>query len=361
MDIWDDYYHSYDDEMTFLPCFKLMSGVFASVVRSVRGLPPQREEAQSERPAYHAPRFRRAYLMPAYWGVWLGIGLLRAVSFLPSQIRAVLGALAGDGYRLFSAKRRRIAHINVALCFPEMPESMRAQFVRRHFRVFGQCLLDFPLLWFGNPARIRKLVRITGLENYETPYAQGRKIILLTAHFVALEFGAAAMSARFPLLGMIKPLKNPLLDWFMANGRKRFDPRGRMLQREQGLRPVIREIVRGLGFYYLPDEDFGTQGSHFVPFLGTEVARLNTLGRLAEICNAVVIPCFTYRLGRGKGYEVRLGPALAGFPSGDLVADTHRMNVELERHILAAPEQYMWTFKYFKTRPGGGPPPYDQS
>lgn len=323
-------------------------------------MPPQSKGSQEEHAAYHAPHFRWAYLMPTYWGLWLGMGLLRLVSFMPSPARAALGALAGNGYRLFSAKRRRIANINVAMCFPEMPESERAQLVRRHFRAYGRCLFDFPLLWFGNPARIRRLVRITGLENYQIPFAQGRKIILLTAHFVALEFGAAAMSARFPLLGMIKPLKNPLFDWFMANGRRRFDPRGRMLPRGQGLRPVIREIIRGLGFYYLPDEDFGTKGSFFVPFLGTEAARLTTLGRLAEICDAVVIPCFTYRLPGAKGYEVRLGPELTEFPSGDLVADTRRMNAELERHILSAPEQYMWTFKYFKTRPDGGPSPYDR-
>ncbi|MHB8346760.1 MAG: LpxL/LpxP family acyltransferase [Acidiferrobacterales bacterium] len=326
-------------------------------MRSVR---PQPEELPEERHDYHAPRFRREFLLPVYWGVWLGVGFLWVISLLPSPVRAVLGALSGEGYRLFSAKRRSIATINVAMCFPEMTEAARAQLVRRHFQTYGKCLLDFPLLWFGNAARIRKLVRIAGLENYETPYAQGRRIILLTAHFVALEFGAAAMSARFPLLGMIKPMRNPLLDWFMANGRKRFDPRGRMLQRDQGLRPVIREIERGLGFYYLPDEDFGTQGSTFVPFLGTEAARLTTLGRLAGICDAVVIPCFTYRLPHGKGYEVRIGPALAGFPSGDLMADTRRMNAELERHIRSGPEQYMWTFKYFKTRPGGGSSPYEQ-
>jgi len=268
--------------------------------------------------------------------------------------------MVGDLYCVLSTKRRGIASTNIALCFPEMPEAERAWLVRRHFQTYGQCLLDFPLLWFGDRKKIRGRVQIKGLENYQVPFSQGRKIIVLTAHFVALEFGAAELSARFPLLGMIKPLRNPLLDWFMAHGRKRFDPRGRLLLRGQGLRPVIREIMRGLGFYYLPDEDFGAQESIFVPFFATQVARLTALGRLAQICDAVVIPCFSYRLPDGQGYEVRVEPAMAGFPSGDLVADTQRMNAELERHIALAPEQYMWTFKYFKTRPGGAPSPYAQ-
>ena len=336
-------------------------GLVIAMIRPVRHSLPQPAADPEDRHPYHTPRFRASYLLPSYWGVWIGMALLWGISMLPAPVRSGFGSFVGDIYRLLSAKRRRVARVNIALCFPAMAEAARRQLVRRHFRVYAQCLLDFPMLWFGNPAKLGRWVRVTGLEHYETLHRQGRRIILLTAHFVALEFGAAAMSARFPLLGMIKPMRNPLLDWFMANGRKRFDPRGRMLEREQGLRPVIREIQRGLGFYYLPDEDFGVQGSIFVPFLGTEAARLTTLGRLAQICDAAVLPCFTYRLPHGKGYEVRLGAALPGFPSGNLAEDTRRMNAELERHILGAPEQYMWTFKYFKTRPGGAPSPYDQT
>ncbi len=288
------------------------------------------------------------------------MGLLRLLSIMPRRVLAILGIMVGDLYRLLNAKRRRIAAVNIELCFPQLSDADRARLVRRHFRLFAQCLLDFPLLWFGNPKRIRKQVRIHGLENYDIPFSRGRKIIILTAHFVALEFGAAALSARFPLLGMIKPLSNPLVDWFIAHGRKRFDPRGRLLLREQGLRPIIREIRSGLGFYYLPDEDFGAEKSTFVPFFATQVARLTALGRLAQLSDAVVIPCFTYRLPNGQGYEVRIEPPLEGFPSGDVIADTQRMNAELEKHIALAPEQYMWTFKYFKTRPGGAASPYEQ-
>lgn len=332
--------------------------LFSRLVARLTGMPPESSTAEPD--GYHAPKFRRAFLLPRYWGIWLGIGMLRLIPLLPRRVLAWLGALGGDLFRIFNAKRRLVATTNIAMCFPDMAETDRSQLVRRHFRLFVQCLVDLPLLWFGNPARIRRQVQIRGLENYEIAFSQGRRIIVLTAHFVALEFGAAALSARFPMLGMIKPLSNPLLDWVLTHGRKRFDPRGRLLLRDQGLRPVVREIRAGLGFYYLPDEDFGAEMSIFVPFFATQVARLTALGRLAQLTDAVVIPCFTYRLPDGQGYEVRIDPPLDGFPSGDLEADTRRMNAELEKHIALAPEQYMWTFKYFKTRPGGAPSPYER-
>jgi len=34
------------------------------------------------------------------------------------------------------------------------------------------------------------------------------------------------------------------------------------------------------------------------------------------------------------------------------------MNLELEKLIRLAPDQYMWSLRLFQTRPDGSPPPY---
>ncbi|MCB1822327.1 MAG: lipid A biosynthesis acyltransferase, partial [Candidatus Competibacteraceae bacterium] len=52
-------------------------------------------------------------------------------------------------------------------------------------------------------------------------------------------------------------------------------------------------------------------------------------------------------------YEVVILPALQNFPSGDVVADTTRINALLEKHIRQAPEQYLWVHRRFKTCPPG--------
>lgn len=119
---------------------------------------------------------------------------------------------------------------------------------------------------------------------------------------------------------------------------------------------MLRGLAQGLVFYYLPDEDLGPRHSVFAPFFGIPAATLPTLGRLASAAEAAVIPCYT-RLVPG-GYEVRLDPPLADFPTGDPVADATRMNAEIERALRTMPEQYLWTFKLFKTRPPGETHPY---
>jgi KDO2-lipid IV(A) lauroyltransferase len=63
-------------------------------------------------------------------------------------------------------------------------------------------------------------------------------------------------------------------------------------------------------------------------------------------------------LSRGRGYEIEFRPPLKDFPSGDAVADTTRMNREIEAAVREMPEQYFWLHKRFKTRPPGEPKLY---
>ena len=51
-------------------------------------------------------------------------------------------------------------------------------------------------------------------------------------------------------------------------------------------------------------------------------------------------------------------PALEDFPSGNDIVDATAMNKAIERAILECPQQYLWTFRYFQTRPEGEAPVY---
>jgi KDO2-lipid IV(A) lauroyltransferase len=66
-----------------------------------------------------------------------------------------------------------------------------------------------------------------------------------------------------------------------------------------------------------------------------------------------VVPFLPVRRADGSGYDVRVLPALADFPSADLAADTLRINYLIEDAVRASPEQYLWVHRRFKTRPPG--------
>jgi lauroyl/myristoyl acyltransferase len=125
------------------------------------------------------------------------------------------------------------------------------------------------------------------------------------------------------------------------------------------LKLLVKLIRQGLPFYYLPDQDMGERASVFVPFFGIPAATVTALSRIAESTNAAVVPCITRILPGGRGYEVRFYPPLNNFPTDDPEADARRMNQEIERWVREMPEQYMWSYRRFKTRPNNGPSLYN--
>jgi len=138
--------------------------------------------------------------------------------------------------------------------------------------------------------------------------------------------------------------------WFMA-GRQRFGT-VRMLNRTDGVKPIIACLRQGGLLYLLPDMDYGRHDSLFVPFFAVQhVATIPSLSRFARLGRAKVVALYT-RL-TPKGYEAVLSPAWNDFPSKDATQDTARMNRELEAAIRTMPAQYYWVHRRFKTRPEG--------
>lgn len=305
-------------------------------------------------PSFLTPRLSRHSLAPRYWPSWLWLFFLRFTALLPLAWSRALGAGMGLFMMVTNRKRQRIARINLEMCFPKLSMREREHLLRRHFVVSGQSYFDLAYLAWASERRILRKTHIRGLEHYQE--LRGRNIILLAPHCVGMNFGGSVIARSRAQFSMVKLQGNPMVNWLLNRGRMRFGCF--LLGRQQGLRPVIRALKQGLAFYYLPDEDFGQRQSVFVPFFGVPTATLTTLGRLAHMTNALVVPCFTRLLPGGRGYEVILKPPLEDFPNGDRLRDAARMNAVLEEGLRPMPEQYLWTFKLFKTRPGHGASPY---
>jgi KDO2-lipid IV(A) lauroyltransferase len=181
-------------------------------------------------------------------------------------------------------------------------------------------------------------------------------VIILAPHFVGLDAGGIRFSMLMHAISMYSHQKNKVLDAAILQARSRFN-KPILLSRQDGMRPAVRAMRRGLSFYYLPDMDFGARDAAFVPFFGVDAATITAPARLARITKARVVPCVT-RMTK-DGYEARWYPAWDDFPDADddspatLARAARRMNAFIEERIAEMPEQYLWTHKRFKTRPGG--------
>lgn len=300
--------------------------------------------------------FSAALLAPRYWPTWLGLGLFRLFRHLPLRLRQAVARRIGDRVYRTNTKRRQIVGLNLRWCFPELSDAAREKLSRDYFRALTQSFLDFSLLWWGGTKEIERKLVLEGVEHLQAARKDGRPTILLTCHTVGLDQGAVALMQHYPVVGLIKEARNPVIDWYMSHGRTRFDTV--LYRREQGLRPVMKAIKSGRCFYYLPDEDLGPENSVFVPFFGVPTATITALPRLVRLTGAAVLPAYTrYEPETGR-WIVTVDPPLEGYPSGNDMADAARMNAELERMIRQSPDQYMWSMRLFQTRPEGEQNPY---
>jgi len=280
----------------------------------------------------------------------LGLAVIWLLHFLPLALLAPLGRGLGWLLYLLGQERRKVALTNLRLCFPAQSEIERDRVARAHFQAFGRSLLEHGILWWSPKERVRRLVRIEGLEHWQA--VAGRPVIFLAPHFIGLDMGAFRIGAEYRVVSVYSRQKDPAFDQVLYHGRTRF-VMPELYSRQEGVRSVIKALRRGLPFYYLPDMDFGERDSIFVPFFGVPTATITGLSRVARLAGAVVVPAVTRQLPGAGGYVLTFYPAWRDFPSAGVEADTRRMNAFIEERVLEMPEQYYWLHKRFKTRPPG--------
>lgn len=266
-----------------------------------------------------------------------------------------LGRQIGRLFFRRNQKRVRIARINLAWCFPDQDEAAREAILHDHLACYGQAILDLGLIWWAPRSRLDRLCTIHGEAELQTLQRSGEKILLIIPHVLGIDMAGAALARLGAGASMMKAPSSPLLNWRLWQGRSRFG--AQIFTRDQGLRPLVKAIRAGRIGYFMPDEDLGHTHSVFAPFFGIATATLPVVGRVAKMTDAQVIPVFC-RLDDSGHYHVTVGSPLVGFPKGDALTDATVVNAAFEAAIRQAPEQYLWTLRWFRTRPNGESSPY---
>ncbi|MDI6746072.1 MAG: lipid A biosynthesis acyltransferase [Rhodocyclaceae bacterium] len=282
--------------------------------------------------------------------------LMWLLHLLPMPLLAACGRVFGRLLYRFGYHRRHVTLTNLGLCFPQLTTQEKSALAVRHFEAFGRSFLERGLLWWAPPARIRRLVKIAGLERLAE--LKDKPVILLVPHFVGLDMGWTRLALEQDMVSIYANQKNLLFNAALYRGRLRFGG-SELFSRQEGTRKAIKAMKAGRPFYYLPDMDYGERDTIFVPFFGVPAATITGLSRLVRMTGAVVLPVVTRMTNEGDcGYVVDIGAPWVDYPGASIEADTRRMNAFVEAEILKMPEQYFWLHRRFKTRPPGEKRPY---
>jgi KDO2-lipid IV(A) lauroyltransferase len=296
------------------------------------------------------------FWQPRYWPVWIGVGLLKLVFWLPQPARMAIGRWLGLVLMRVAGSRRRIAERNIAICFPELTPGDQALLTRRHFESLGMSFIELGIAWWSSDDYMNRVVELSGIGHLHTALEQGKGVLMLGGHFAALEMSGRPLKALMPpMAAMYRPSNNPLIDQLMrrCRGRSTAD-----LITKHGIRQLLKVLKENRPVWYAADQAYSRRGSVLAPFFGEPAATNTAVSQIARLSGAPVVPFFQARVDNGSGYRLEVLPALENFPSGDDAADAARLNEVLEVLIRKVPEQYYWVHRRFKGRPDGYPDPY---
>jgi len=265
---------------------------------------------------------------------------------LVQGIGASLGAVA---YYLWGV-RRRVALDNLRKAFPEKSERELEAIAKGAFRNVGISLLE--LLWFPRmtPAQIRSLVRYEQPDLLKERYAEGKGLLLLTAHFGNWELLAQSIIAHFgfPVHIIVKTQANPLVDRKINQRRTRFG--NLVIPMETSLREVLKALREG-GAVGIVADQAAPRENVAIEFFGRDVPTHQGPAVLSIKVGSPLLAIFAVRQADGT-YQayVREVPTrdLGRYTEENVIELTRRHTKLTEEFIRRYPDHWMWMHKRWK-------------
>lgn len=293
---------------------------------------------------------------PWHWPLWSLLGVLYcSVKCLPYPALLLVGRWVGKGYYLVARRAREVTRVNLALCFPDMPAKQREQLCKDNFATMGTALIELGLATWASDRKLKPLYQVKGWQHLEAAKAQGKGVLLLTAHLLSPDLGGRLLRLETPFSALALIPNHPIMHWVMHQSRAKL--LGENIH-PSNVRALIKRLKNNEILWYAADQDLGEHHSVFAPFFNIPTATATAMSRIAKISGAQMVPFFQYRDPKTKAYILEFLPALENFPSEDILEDATRINTLLESAIRQQPEHYYWQYKRFQTRPIGEPEYY---
>lgn len=264
-------------------------------------------------------------------------------------VGALVGWISGSVFRI----RRSVVLENLTRAFPEESASWRRRVATETYRHFGREGATLFRMRRLGPAQILERCEVGGLDLLSRAIEEGRGVVALTGHLGNWEMaGAATAASGFPLDVVAKRQANLLFDTYVRETRERLGMR--VIYQTEAPRSVLRALRERRVVALVADQNVLT-GGLFVEFFGEEASTARGPAVLAARGGAEVAMMISRRLpGPAARYSMRFVP-VSYKRTSDPDENARRLlrayHAILEDGIRAAPEQYFWFHKRWKTRP----------
>ncbi len=252
---------------------------------------------------------------------------------------------------------RDIAQKNIALAFPELSDDEQKKLLHETLKHNSATMFELSFMWLNSYEKILQSVTDIKVPNeFLEDQQQFEQMIFITPHFGSWELSGLYASSLYPLATLYRPSRL-YIDPLIIEGRAK---NGSVLvsTTTQGIRDMMKAMRNGRSVGILPDQDPGQGEGVFTPFFGIQT---NTIALVSRLANKFKIPAYIVASKRNLDsgtFTIELIKIDDALQSEDTLESITTLNHAIETEIRKAPEQYLWTYKRFKTAPEGEPDRY---
>jgi KDO2-lipid IV(A) lauroyltransferase len=261
-------------------------------------------------------------------GMALALPWAVRVTFFGWFVRRVLAPLVGY---------RKRAMANLGYIYPDMSEAHKRQIANAVADNAGRTMIEN----YDTKGLLKRTkdqhISGPGLAVIEKARAEGRPVMMVTAHFANFEIPRAALVNRgYQIGGLYRPLSNPYFNDHYAKNMEALSgpvfPQG-----AQGTMGLVRHIRKG-GFGVLLFDIYAS-GGRPIPFLGKPAMTQTSAAEIAIRTKALLVPFFAIRQPDGLTFEVQIDAPIDHTTPEQM---TLEMTQRLEDRIADHPEQWFW-------------------
>jgi len=255
-----------------------------------------------------------------------------------------LCAWMGDAWWRLDRRHRDRAADHLRPGFPDWPEEKN---------LAVEVLLMTRLITYY---RWRRHIVLTKMpEVFRVLLARRSGMVFVAGHFGGWEVVGYTMAALgFAGYAVARPLDNPYLNEYLVGVRERM---GLRILYKQGAAGQMDRIFAGRDYVsFIADQDAGPTGV-FVDFFGRQASSYKAPALMAIRYNAPLAVGYGRRLD--EQYRFELGVQRIIHPSEWADKDdpvrwiTQEYTAALEQIVRSDPQQYLWIYRRWKTRPRG--------
>ena len=272
---------------------------------------------------------------------------------LPDRVMyVVMKGLAFLVYKI-DKKHRKIAQVNLDLAYGDtLSQKEKESIIKGVYLNLLLLLVDFIKNQGISREKLMQKVSFKNEEILADALKEGRKVILVTAHYGNWELLPLSIAAKFgPLTGVGRKLDSPAMDEILNRNRQQFDIE--MLDKKGAMKSMIQVLKENRMLGLLVDQNTAEKEGVLVDFFGKPVRHTPSAAILARRFDALIIPAFITS-DRYPHYTITFHDPIVTEKTedkeGDILRSVQRQADITEEVIRKKPEEWFWLHQRWKNQ-----------